>query len=98
MPSDVVTWEVCPDCCGPAAVGWIGNAVTEIDCAAGCRLSEASRTAITRFATPPGELSSAGGRPPPGDAWEEDPEPAHPDQRQAGSHSSGGVEQRSSRN
>ena len=34
-----VTWEDCPNCRRPAAVGWIHGRPTEFDCPGGCRLS-----------------------------------------------------------
>jgi hypothetical protein len=38
--SDRVTWEICP-CCGlPAAVGWLDDSPVEFDCLAGCTLTE----------------------------------------------------------
>lgn len=53
MPSDVVTWEACPGCNGPAALGWVGQTLTETDCAAGCPMTDVLREAIRRTATPP---------------------------------------------
>ena len=53
MPSDVVTWEPCPACDGRAALGWVGQTLTEIDCEGECRLTEALREAVRRSATPP---------------------------------------------
>ncbi|SOC46344.1 hypothetical protein SAMN05660748_0183 [Blastococcus aggregatus] len=53
MQSDVVTWEACPACDGAAALGWVGQTLTEIDCAGQCRLTDALREAIIRTATPP---------------------------------------------
>jgi DNA-directed RNA polymerase subunit M/transcription elongation factor TFIIS len=47
--SDRVTWEKCPKCGAPAAVGWttgaraadepVDDEPTEIDCTSGCELS-----------------------------------------------------------
>lgn len=37
--SDRVTWETCPVCHRPAAVGWIDGGPVEFDCPAGCRLN-----------------------------------------------------------
>jgi hypothetical protein len=53
VPSDVVTWEACPACDGPVALGWVGQTVAEIDCAGGCRLTDALREAVRRTATRP---------------------------------------------
>jgi hypothetical protein len=40
MPdSERVTWEECPSCRQPAAVGWVNDRPVEFDCPAGCRLS-----------------------------------------------------------
>ncbi|WP_029432760.1 hypothetical protein [Blastococcus sp. URHD0036] len=39
--SERVTWEDCPTCRRPAAVGWVGGQPTEFDCPGGCRLSVA---------------------------------------------------------
>jgi hypothetical protein len=38
-PSERVTWEDCPDCRRPAAVGWVDERPVEFDCPRGCRLS-----------------------------------------------------------
>ena len=38
-PSEWVTWEDCPHCRRPAAVGWMDGQPTEFDCPRGCRLS-----------------------------------------------------------
>lgn len=53
MSSDVVTWEACPDCAAPAALGWVGRTVVEIDCVSGCELPDALRDAVVRTAAPP---------------------------------------------
>jgi hypothetical protein len=37
--SERVTWEQCPVCQRPAAVGWLNAQPVEFDCAAGCCLS-----------------------------------------------------------
>ena len=47
MSSDEITWEVCPVCGRPAAVGWIDAYPAEFDCTAGCLPSIAQ---IRRFA------------------------------------------------
>ncbi|HET6392162.1 MAG TPA: hypothetical protein VFG13_05030, partial [Blastococcus sp.] len=44
--SDAVTWWVCPRCGGPAALGWVERRVAEIDCSAGCRLTEEQLAAV----------------------------------------------------
>lgn len=54
MQSDVVTWGACPACGGPAALGWVGQTLTEIDCAAQCPLTDALLETARRTATPPG--------------------------------------------
>jgi hypothetical protein len=38
--SDSITWEQCPSCCRPAAVGWLDGVPVEFDCPAGCSLTE----------------------------------------------------------
>lgn len=53
MPSDVITWEACPACDGPVALGWVGQTLTETDCAGGCPLTHALREDFRRIATPP---------------------------------------------
>lgn len=35
-----VTWEDCPVCGRPAAVGWVDKQLVELDCPRGCRVSE----------------------------------------------------------
>ena len=40
-PGERVTWEDCPACERPAAVGWVGGRPVEFDCPGGCRLSTA---------------------------------------------------------
>ena len=52
--SEKVTWEKCPGCAGPVALGWVGHTVTEIDCAAGCELTESHRESLRRGAAQPG--------------------------------------------
>jgi hypothetical protein len=44
--SDQVTWETCPGCGGPAAVGWQDGSVTEFDCSRGCVLTEEQRAVV----------------------------------------------------
>jgi len=40
MPaSERVTWEECPSCGEPAAVGWWHGRPVEFDCPEGCRVS-----------------------------------------------------------
>jgi len=36
--SESVTWETCPTCERPAAVGWVEDSPVEFDCPAGCDL------------------------------------------------------------
>jgi len=36
--SERITWEDCPACGGPVAVGWLDGHPSEVDCAGGCRL------------------------------------------------------------
>jgi hypothetical protein len=36
MSSDRITWETCPVCGRPAAVGWLDVQAAEFDCTAGC--------------------------------------------------------------
>jgi hypothetical protein len=36
--SESVTWETCPTCERPAAVGWLQGKPVEFDCPAECRL------------------------------------------------------------
>jgi hypothetical protein len=38
--SERVTWEDCPVCGRPAAVGWVDRHLVEFDCPGGCRVSE----------------------------------------------------------
>jgi hypothetical protein len=35
-----ISWEVCPRCGGPAAVGWVDGTAVEFDCLRGCELPE----------------------------------------------------------
>ena len=58
MPSEMVSWEYCPGCAGPVALGWTGQDVTEIDCASGCQLSDDLREAVRRTASPPTSFAS----------------------------------------
>jgi hypothetical protein len=44
--SDRVTWESCPSCARPAAVGWIDGHPVEFDCPRGCSLSTDQLTAV----------------------------------------------------
>lgn len=37
--SDSVTWETCPNCHRPAAVGWQNGMAVEFDCPAGCSIT-----------------------------------------------------------
>lgn len=53
MQSDVVTWETCPTCHGPAALGWVGQTLTEVDCAGQCPPTDALREEVRRTAVPP---------------------------------------------
>ena len=46
MSSDRVTWETCPGCGRPAAVGWRNGSPVEFDCPAGCRISQAQLRAF----------------------------------------------------
>src|SRR5438445_11830388 len=39
-PSERVTWEDCPNCGRPAAVGWLNGHPIEFDCPAGCSLNK----------------------------------------------------------
>ncbi len=53
-PGESVTWEDCPHCRRPAAVGWVGGRPTEFDCPRGCRLSTEQLHALAaRRARPP---------------------------------------------
>jgi hypothetical protein len=72
-PSERVTWEDCPNCRRPAAVGWVDGQPTEFDCPRGCGLSAEQIQAFTaERARPrldgrgPAALSEPG--PPPDDA------------------------------
>ncbi|MGZ4537498.1 MAG: hypothetical protein ACXVX8_03915 [Blastococcus sp.] len=38
--SDQITWEECPHCGHPAAVGWVGEVSVEFDCRRGCTLPD----------------------------------------------------------
>jgi len=44
--SDAITWWVCPRCGEPAALGWVDGRFAEIDCSAGCELSEEQLDAV----------------------------------------------------
>ena len=37
--SERVTWETCPSCGRPAAVGWVGEQPVEFDCPGRCWVS-----------------------------------------------------------
>jgi hypothetical protein len=37
--SERITWETCPSCGQPAAVGWSGTRPVEFDCMKGCRVA-----------------------------------------------------------
>ena len=54
MSSEKVTWETCPRCGGPVALGWLGQTVTEIDCTSACELTDSHRESVRRAATQPG--------------------------------------------
>ncbi|MGY1733535.1 hypothetical protein ACI798_18660 [Geodermatophilus sp. SYSU D01045] len=52
--SERVTWEDCPNCRRPAAVGWVDGRAVEFDCPGGCRPSETQLEAFAaRRARPP---------------------------------------------
>jgi hypothetical protein len=51
--SERVTWESCPNCGGRAAIGWLGQRVTEVDCARGCELTEEQAARLRLLASPP---------------------------------------------
>ncbi len=42
-----VTWENCPNCQRPAAVGWRSGRFTGFDCPHGCRLSAGQIEGLT---------------------------------------------------
>jgi hypothetical protein len=44
--SERVTWENCPSCQRPAAVGWMEGRAVEFDCPGGCSPSPAQVRAI----------------------------------------------------
>jgi hypothetical protein len=51
--SERVTWEDCPTCGRPAAVGWVDKHLVEFDCPGGCRMSEEQSEVLrTRFGRP----------------------------------------------
>ena len=53
--SDSISWQLCPSCCRPAAVGWLNEMPVEFDCVAGCRLSEDQIRAFADKRRPPVE-------------------------------------------
>ena len=44
--SESVTWETCPTCERPAAVGWLDGNPVEFDCPAGCHLDRKQLSAF----------------------------------------------------
>jgi hypothetical protein len=44
--SERVTWETCPACGRPAAVGWFDGDPVEFDCPRGCSLPTREMTAV----------------------------------------------------
>jgi hypothetical protein len=47
--SERVTWEDCPSCQRPAAVGWVNGQAVEFDCPGGCSVTLAQlQTVATR--------------------------------------------------
>lgn len=50
-----VTWESCPACHRPAAVGWLDDVPLEFDCPAGCRLTDAQVRAFADKRRSPAE-------------------------------------------
>jgi hypothetical protein len=47
--SERVTWEDCPSCQRPAAVGWMDGQAVEFDCPRGCSVTSAQlQTVATR--------------------------------------------------
>jgi hypothetical protein len=44
--SERVTWENCPSCQRPAAVGWMDGQAVEFDCPSGCSPTSAQVQAI----------------------------------------------------
>ena len=45
-PSERVTWEDCPICQRPAAVGWMDGQAVEFDCPGGCGVTTAEVRAL----------------------------------------------------
>ena len=63
--SEWVTWEDCPHCRRPAAVGWMKGRPTEFDCPRGCRLSaEQVHALAARRGRPPVDELTGDGRGP----------------------------------
>jgi hypothetical protein len=56
--SERVTWETCPECRRPAAVGWVDRDPVEFDCPRECTLSAAELRATFM---PGSAASSTGG-------------------------------------
>jgi hypothetical protein len=56
--SERVTWETCPECRRPAAVGWVDGNPVEFDCPRECTLPMAE----LRAAFMPGRATSHTGR------------------------------------
>jgi hypothetical protein len=50
--TDRVTWEPCPRCGEPAAVGWTGEVVAEFDCRHGCAVTEEQLMQLQRRRSP----------------------------------------------
>jgi hypothetical protein len=48
-----VTWGSCPNCGARAAVGWIGDEVTEADCHSECDLTNAHIRELRRLSDAP---------------------------------------------
>jgi hypothetical protein len=44
--SERVTWEICPECRRPAAVGWVDGSPVQFDCPRGCTLPVAELRAV----------------------------------------------------
>ena len=56
--TESITWESCPTCHRPAAVGWLEGVPLEFDCPAGCRLTEVQIRAFADTRPSPAELST----------------------------------------
>jgi hypothetical protein len=50
--SEQVSWESCPSCGKKAAVGWIGDEVTEVDCFLECQLTDVQVSEVRQGAKP----------------------------------------------